>query len=679
MKISHRHVWLLGLLGIVLSSLSSFAAQQTILTNDVINTGRIKINDNFTELYNDWFGPSVGSTNIPPTINDDTTQGFQVGATWLDTTADEAYVALDVSTGAAVWLKTTGGIGNASNTELLFNNSGSIDGTSMTWDGTDHTIGSGQLLVPDGTASVPALAFTSDIDTGWYTITGKQWHFTRDGNDHILLDGSGVIIKNAGDSFNAGHNSAFFSWGALLDARLYRDDPGILGLQHGTPSSPAELRVYGSSAGGAAPATGNWLNLTHDGTDAYISSEDELGGSGSVYINTNAGGPAIQVSGNIIFWRPIEPEANNTRDIGTAVKAFRTGYFGTSLNIGATPASTGAVRMTNNEKIVSRNAADTGDVDMLWVDSSDNINLGDITDTGLVVSSGSNLQNFYTGGTLQMQLRGGYLDPSSGFDLGASGDGFDNVFVETSVRRGTTAGITASVTQTQGNGALTTEWNEVSTVANDNDTVTLPTAVAGWEVTVINNGANLLQIFPASGDNLGAGLNLSTTLATGCEAKFKAYDGTNWKRKGAVFGSLSAESNATATTISSSSTDFSNAVQVTIFDTDQSESGVDTDQSAGNDHIVIKHAGWYNLDVSASFSDGNSNTISYAFFKNNGATQLGSRCTRKMGTGGDVGSTSGMGRVNLSVGDTIELWVQNESNADNVDFEDITMSVEMCN
>jgi hypothetical protein len=95
---------------------------------------------------------------------------------------------------------------------------------------------------------------------------------------------------------------------------------------------------------------------------------------------------------------------------------------------------------------------------------------------------------------------------------------------------GATAGITASATQTQGQGALTESINQVSTVATTNDVVTLPTAVAGNEVAIINDGANTLQVFPASGDNLGLGLNTSTVLRAGKRAIWYAYDATNWKR-----------------------------------------------------------------------------------------------------------------------------------------------------
>lgn len=91
------------------------------------------------------------------------------------------------------------------------------------------------------------------------------------------------------------------------------------------------------------------------------------------------------------------------------------------------------------------------------------------------------------------------------------------------------AGITASTSQSQGNGALTADINEISTVGSTNDTCTMPTAVAWMRVTVINNGAETMQLYPASGDNLGAGVDTVTTLAAGANITYQAYDSTNWE------------------------------------------------------------------------------------------------------------------------------------------------------
>jgi|TARA_Y100000310_G_C20704007_1_gene833030 hypothetical protein len=113
----------------------------------------------------------------------------------------------------------------------------------------------------------------------------------------------------------------------------------------------------------------------------------------------------------------------------------------------------------------------------------------------------------------------GTITPSSALSMGD-----DDL-----ITRDVNAGLTASTTQSQGQGALTAEINEVATVGNANDVVTLPTAVAGYKIVIINNGANTLQIFPASGDDLGAGVDTSTTLASGSNVQYVSYDATNWE------------------------------------------------------------------------------------------------------------------------------------------------------
>ena len=94
------------------------------------------------------------------------------------------------------------------------------------------------------------------------------------------------------------------------------------------------------------------------------------------------------------------------------------------------------------------------------------------------------------------------------------------------------AELTASTTQTQGGGlALTAEVNEISTCANADDTVVLPTAVAGLKIVLLNNGVQQMRIFPASADNLGAGVDTAdaTALAAGSNRVYVAYDATNWE------------------------------------------------------------------------------------------------------------------------------------------------------
>lgn len=95
-------------------------------------------------------------------------------------------------------------------------------------------------------------------------------------------------------------------------------------------------------------------------------------------------------------------------------------------------------------------------------------------------------------------------------------------------RRSNITGITASTTQTQGNGLLSADLNVISTVANNNDTVTLPTAVRGITVIVTNNGSRRINIFPNTSDNLGEGLNTALSLSAGSTIIFHCFDNTNW-------------------------------------------------------------------------------------------------------------------------------------------------------
>jgi hypothetical protein len=93
----------------------------------------------------------------------------------------------------------------------------------------------------------------------------------------------------------------------------------------------------------------------------------------------------------------------------------------------------------------------------------------------------------------------------------------------------TLAGITASTTQSQGQQPLVDTISEVSTVANDADVVTLPAAAEGRVVVVKNNGANDLQVFPASGDNLGGGTNVSIELHPNCALFAVASGADDWE------------------------------------------------------------------------------------------------------------------------------------------------------
>ena len=53
--------------------------------------------------------------------------------------------------------------------------------------------------------------------------------------------------------------------------------------------------------------------------------------------------------------------------------------------------------------------------------------------------------------------------------------------------------------------------------------------MAGYKIHIINDGAEACDVFPASGDNLGAGADTAASLAAGANITYVAYDATNWE------------------------------------------------------------------------------------------------------------------------------------------------------
>lgn len=80
----------------------------------------------------------------------------------------------------------------------------------------------------------------------------------------------------------------------------------------------------------------------------------------------------------------------------------------------------------------------------------------------------------------------------------------------------THVGLTADTGSVQGGGVLLSSNNVISTCANAGDAVTLPAAFGvGTIVRIKNDGAQSCDVFPASGDDLGAGANTAAALAAG--------------------------------------------------------------------------------------------------------------------------------------------------------------------
>ena len=141
---------------------------------------------------------------------------------------------------------------------------------------------------------------------------------------------------------------------------------------------------------------------------------------------------------------------------------------------------------------------------------------------------------------------------------------------------------------------------------------------------------------------------------------------------GLIYGNLAVQGNTTATVIATQDV----AVQFTYFNVSTSHN---VEANHTEDHIEIEHNGTYLILVSIHIesSAGGSILISFDVLINNGATALyGIHGHRQLaGGGGDIGSVSISGISSLADGDTVEFWVTNETNNNNVVLQDVSLTV----
>lgn len=92
----------------------------------------------------------------------------------------------------------------------------------------------------------------------------------------------------------------------------------------------------------------------------------------------------------------------------------------------------------------------------------------------------------------------------------------------------TSATVTAG-TNAQGQGALTSDYNVITTAASNPSGVTLPTATTGRRIVIVNKGANSVNVYPATGASIDAlAANAAIALPVDDVMVFYASSTTKW-------------------------------------------------------------------------------------------------------------------------------------------------------
>lgn len=139
---------------------------------------------------------------------------------------------------------------------------------------------------------------------------------------------------------------------------------------------------------------------------------------------------------------------------------------------------------------------------------------------------------------------------------------------------------------------------------------------------------------------------------------------------GLAFGEIYVHENSGADTVATATT-----TQVTRFNQNGLSNAMTPSHS--QDHITVDNAGKYLCTVSISFSGTGSVDWTFHVYKNNGTTKFDNVHTnRKLGAGGDIGSASMSGIIDLAENDTVELWMEHAEGVNkNITIQDCTLSL----
>jgi hypothetical protein len=342
---------------------------------------------------------------------------------------------------------------------------------------------------------------------------GLNNQITDEGDQHVIVGGTGHTISGAGNQSTIGGGSGNTISGGTIET-----------IAGGSANS-----ITGGSFSFIGGGTGNDM-LSAGTRNVIVGGDNNDVDSGER--NAICGGEDNSIAGS---WSFIGGgQGNDIGDASTFHSSILGGLFNDILN------TTGVGNTILGGQNNAIGAFASCSYNMLWGDDVDitaasvlhSVGFGhdiDIAHNGCFVWKDNEAGSFSTAAadTFILQSAGGMgvntNNPSEILHVNG------NLMCEGYRRDGVAAGQTADVGSAQGGLPITTGIIEISTVGTIGDSTTLPTAAAGIIVRIINNGANACDVFPASGDNAGAGVDTAVSLAAGANITYVAYDATNWE------------------------------------------------------------------------------------------------------------------------------------------------------
>ena len=280
------------------------------------------------------------------------------------------------SAGVVQTLATKGGVGSATNTQVLYNSSGLVVGSAnLTFNGTTLTAGgltttgatstgtfsaTGVATFSAGSVSAPAITTTGDTNTGIYFPAADTIAFTEGGVEAMRIDSSGNIgvgtnnpfgkIASTANSYSPSSSAwatsaAFAATGAFggglsfLDGSagytMYvQDSGGSFGIGQGATSGGVATRLFINSSGNIG------IGLTSPSVRLDVNGNIRVSGNNQLQIFNSAGtsGVSIQTDNasttamvfNTVATERMRIDSSGNVGIGTSSPTYKLDVTGTA-------------------------------------------------------------------------------------------------------------------------------------------------------------------------------------------------------------------------------------------------------------------------------------------------------------------------------------------------------------